>query len=125
MEKTERLNTGGRFGVGIVLIALGALFLAHNLDIIYVDHVERFWPLIFVFIGLVKLFNTGARPGHGSGLGWIFFGSWLFISMNRLWGFDFHNSWPILIIGWGISLLWRALAQQPKLVTAEEQRHGN
>ena len=125
MEKDLTRTTGGRFVFGVVLILLGALFLAHNLDIIYVDHISRYWPVVFILIGLVKLSDSGVNAQHGSGLGWIFFGAWLFISVNRLWGFDFHNSWPILIIGWGISLLWRALSQQTKLITAEEQRHGN
>jgi hypothetical protein len=125
MERTQIQNAGGRFVFGLVLILLGALFLAHNLDIIYVDHIGRYWPVIFILIGLVKLSESGVNAQHGSGLGWIFLGAWLFISINRLWGFDFNNSWPILIIGWGVSLLWRALYRQPGLLTAEEHRHGN
>lgn len=125
MEQIHIRNVGGRFVFGIVMILLGALFLAHNLDIIYVDHIGRYWPLVFVLIGLVKLSEAGVNAQRGTGLGWIFLGAWLFTSMNGLWGFDFHNSWPILIIGWGVSLLWRALYRQPGLLTAEEQRHGN
>ena len=125
MEQTHMYTNGGRLGIGIVLILLGALFLAHNLDIIYVDHIGRYWPVVFIVIGLVKLLGGGANPQHGSGLGWIFLGAWLFISLNGIWGFDFHNSWPILIIGWGVSMLWRGLYQQSKVLTAEEQRHGN
>jgi hypothetical protein len=125
MEQIQTRNVGGRFVFGIVMILLGALFLAHNLDIIYVDHIGRYWPLVFVLIGLVKLSEAAVNAQRGTGLGWIFLGAWLFISMNRLWGFDFHNSWPILIIGWGVSLLWRALYRQPGLLTAEEQHHGN
>ncbi len=125
MEQTQPYATGGRLVAGIVLIALGALFLAHNLDIIYVDHIGRYWPAIFILVGLVKLFGSGADPHHGSGLGWIFLGTWLLISLNRIWGFDFHNSWPILIIGWGVSMLWRGLYQQTRFLTTEGQRHGN
>ncbi len=125
MENIQIRNTGGRFAFGVVLIVLGALFLAQNLDLIYVGHIGRYWPMIFILIGLVKLSDGSANARNGSGLGWIFFGAWLLISTNELWGFDFHNSWPILIIGWGISLLWKALYRQPRLLTAEEQHHGN
>ncbi len=124
MEQTRSYTNGGRFAFGIVLIALGALFLAHNLDIIYVDHISRYWPAIFIVIGLVKLFDVGANHQQGSGLGWIFLGTWLLISLNGIWGFDFHNSWPILVIGWGVSMLWKGLYQQSRVLTAEGQRHG-
>ena len=125
MEENHSYNTGGRVVAGLVLILFGALFLAHNLDIIYIEHVGRYWPAVLVVIGLVKLFSGGGNSRHGDGLGWIFLGAWLFISLNGLWGFDFHNSWPILIIGWGISMLWRGLYSQSHVLTAEGQRHGN
>ena len=44
--------------LGILLIILGLLFLANNLDLIKVSIVERirvYWPLILIWIGIDKL----------------------------------------------------------------------
>ena len=125
METITRNHTSGQFFVGIVLIIVGALVLANNLDFIYVDHIGRYWPVLFILIGLAKLFNNEADKHRGSGLGWIFLGAWLLVSTNRIWGFDFHNSWPILIVGWGVSMLWKGVYDRSQLRPAEEHFHGN
>tara|TARA_B110000879_G_scaffold48734_1_gene68787 strand:- start:70 stop:249 length:180 start_codon:yes stop_codon:yes gene_type:complete len=44
--------------LGILLIILGLLFLANNLDLIKVSIVELirvYWPLILIWIGIDKL----------------------------------------------------------------------
>ncbi len=124
MENNISGNFTGRFVLGLVFILLGALFLAHNLDFIYISHISRYWPAIFILIGVVKLFDSDKNTRRGTGLGWIFLGSWLLVSINELWGFDFHTSWPILIVGWGVAILWKALVPPPQLNTAEDC-HGN
>ncbi len=125
MENRLTHSITGRFFFGFVLILLGALFLAHNLDLVYVDHIGRYWPALLILFGLVKLFETDINSQRGSGLGWIFLGSWLLVSMNDIWGLSFDNSWPILIVGWGASMLWKALYRQPQPKPVEEQHHGN
>ncbi len=125
MEQSHKHNSVGRSVVGAGLILFGALILMHNLDIVYIDHVSRYWPALFILFGAARLLGSDDDPRQGHGLGWIFFGSWLLVSINGMWGLDFGNSWPILIVGWGISLLWRALYPQPRLVATEEHPHGN
>jgi len=51
---------GGRMNWGIIVLALGVLFLLHNLDVIDFGHVIRdFWPLILVAIGLRMILFPG------------------------------------------------------------------
>ncbi len=114
----------GRMFFGVVLIALGILFFLSNYGLIYIDHLGRLWPVLLILFGLVKLSEGGAHAAQGHGLGWIFLGLWFLISMNRMWDLDFHNSWPILIIGWGVSILWRSFYKPTVVQIAEESHHG-
>ena len=41
---------------GIILIALGAVFLLHNIDIDIWDTVARLWPVVLIFWGIWKLY---------------------------------------------------------------------
>ena len=126
MENKIDRNFTGRFFFGLVLLALGILFLANNFDYIYIDHIGRYWPAILILFGVVRLFEPETDGRHGSGLGWIFLGTWLLVSMNDIWGLSFHNSWPILIIGWGASMIWKATYRKPELkAVVEEDHHGN
>lgn len=125
MENKITRHDSGRFIFGLVLLALGCLYLLNNFGFIFVGHISRYWPALFILFGLVRLIDYDGVSGHHTGIGWIFFGSWLLISMNGLFGLDFHNSWPILIIGWGISLLWKALYPQPQISIKEEHPNGN
>lgn len=124
MEGTFAKYNFGRMFFGLVLITLGVLFVLNNFDLIYVDHLGHYWPALFILFGLVKLSEGDRRAAQGHGLGWIFLGLWLLISTNRIMGLDFQDSWPILIIGWGVSILWKTLYRRPEAQIAEEHCHG-
>jgi hypothetical protein len=125
MENNIGPYRSGRFFFGLVLLILGSLYLMQNFDFIYIGHISRFWPVLFILFGVAKLLDYDGSRHRGSGIGMIFLGSWLLISMNGMFGLDFHDSWPILIIGWGVSILWRAYFRHPQITIAEEQHHGN
>jgi hypothetical protein len=45
---------------GLILIAIGSIFLLNNLDIIYIHDVWKYWPVILIVIGVGKLAERGA-----------------------------------------------------------------
>ncbi len=47
--------------MGVLVIAVGLLFLLDNLDIIDVHDALAFWPLVFIFAGVAKLLDTSMR----------------------------------------------------------------
>ncbi len=56
------MNRSSGFWWGIVLIILGALFLAENLDIISIDvAVREYWPVLLVLWGVWVLTRSDAR----------------------------------------------------------------
>lgn len=93
----------------IILILLGGIFLLNNLGII--DNVTwqsiwRFWPLLFIAIGLDGLFrrNEIVGPVFMIGLGGVFllsnFGVLLWGAWDTLW-----RLWPLLIIAIGLEII--------------------
>jgi hypothetical protein len=115
MEHQRRLKREGRGLFGLILMLSGVLLLLENVDII--DIGWTYWPLILVLFGLYKLSEHGWRSGNGLWL--IIIGLWLYISINHIFGLSFLDAWPILIIGWGLSILWRALGRQSTWIIKE------
>lgn len=46
---------------GLLLIALGALFLLANFDVIAIDRIWDFWPVIVIVIGLKMIFDYSRK----------------------------------------------------------------
>jgi hypothetical protein len=124
MENKIAPYHSGRFFFGLVLLVLGSLYLLDNFGFIFIGHISRYWPVLLILLGIARLLDYDGTSRHGTGVGWIFLGAWFLVSINGMFGLDFHNSWPILIIGWGISLLWKALYRQPQVSMTEEAHHG-
>ena len=51
----------------IVLIAVGAIFLPQQLHIFYFHDVWRYWPVILIAVGLVKLVDSPDNSGRTGG----------------------------------------------------------
>jgi predicted membrane protein len=101
-----------RFAMGLVIIALGALFLFDSFGWIESRYVLRkVWPLIFVVIGVSIL----SRPGRGRrkrNEGWVFIvvGLWIFISKIGLFDFSFWGIlFPSILLFVGGMLVYKSL----------------
>lgn len=115
----------GRMILGLFLMVVGILALLDNLYVIELGSLWRFWPLIIVVLGLNKLINTATVRERGEGIWWIFLGLWLFVSIYHVFGLGFRDTWPMLLIAWGISMLYRSVAYQSHYHFARENHHGN
>jgi hypothetical protein len=93
----------------ILLITVGVVFLLSNLGVLRGDvweNIWRFWPVIFIAIGLDSLFrrNEIAGPIFMVGLGLIF----LLSSLNVIgWGAwdTLWRLWPILLVSIGLEII--------------------
>lgn len=97
---------------GLLLIGLGLAFLLDRMDLFEVDELWHYWPLILVVIGVNKMIGYPTAKHFTSGLWLVFVGIWLFATFENLFGLTFGNSWPILIIGWGITLILEPVIQK-------------
>ncbi|HEY8026125.1 MAG TPA: DUF5668 domain-containing protein [Burkholderiaceae bacterium] len=89
---------------GLIMIAAGCLFLLERMDILEISGLWHFWPLIVAVIGAVEVLSATRARHVIRGLNQVMIGMWLFACMENLWGFNFGNSWPVLLIGCGVTI---------------------
>lgn len=104
----------GRIFWGLLLVVLGFLFLFDQMGKLdFGDLVGRYWPVIFILIGVSILLSNNFKNA-GSGVFFILFGA--FFLLLRLHLFDralWHYLWPVAIIAVGLWVLLRP-AWQPR-----------
>ena len=108
-ERHEGRATSHLIG-GLVLIALGVLFLLQKADLFYLGSLFEFWPLILVVMGIVKL-SAGNYEERKGGLWLLVIGCWLLLSSLEIFGLHYGSSWPLLLVGIGGVIIWQSIAQ--------------
>ncbi len=116
---TSRAHHTSQLAWGGVLLLLGSAMLLSNLDVFDLGSLWRHWPLIVVAMGIGKLISSETPRERGNALWWLFIGAWLYISVLRVFGFGFHDSWPILLIGIGISMVAKSFYRRSVIGTQE------
>ena len=90
---------------GLVLIVVGGVALLDRWYLLELYELWHYWPFVFVLFGINKMIGC-ERPQHLlSGASTVLFGLWLYASIEGLWGLSFFNSWPLLIIIWGVRIM--------------------
>jgi hypothetical protein len=101
---------------GLVVMLVGALLLLDRLGWWGVRLNVPLWPWVLVALGLARLSDrstdaNGCVRGRRSAAWLLFIGAWGLLNEYRLFGFHYGHSWPILLIGAGAIVVWRALDQ--------------
>lgn len=92
---------------GLIFIAAGiALFLDRS-NLLEVGSIWRYWPFLIVLFGINKLISFSKPRVMLKGFWLVFIGLWLYVSIEHIWGLEFRDTWPMLVIAWGISLIVR------------------
>ncbi|HAT33994.1 MAG TPA: hypothetical protein DCW29_25060 [Janthinobacterium sp.] len=105
MENDSRYYWRKQLLWGLLLIAVGAVFLLDRLDLLELDQLWHYWPLLLVVFGVNKLLPPSSPRRILGGLWLIYFAAWYYVSFEGLWGLSFANSWPFLLIAWGAGLV--------------------
>lgn len=98
--------------MGVLVIAVGLLFLLDNLDIIDVRDALAFWPLIFIFAGVAKLLDTSSPNGYAVGLAGIGIGVTMILHRLGIIYFSWRAAWPLILIAVGATVVYRAMTGQ-------------
>jgi O-antigen ligase len=88
---------------GLVLIALGLIFLGERQGISPRIDFARLWPVLLLVFGLTR-FLTRQDDGHGSGVWMIFLGVLFLLDNYRV--LTLNQSWPLFIVAGGLSILF-------------------
>ncbi len=93
---------------GLLLVILGVLFLLDQMDRIdFGDLVSRYWPAIFILIGVSILLSSDFQ-NVGPGLFFILFGAFFLLMRLRILDRSvWHYAWPAAIIAVGLWILFK------------------
>lgn len=95
-----------RLILGIVVIVLGALFLADSAGVLRADSALAFWPVALVALGLVVVLQPDpANRMVGALL--LIAGVWLLLNGIGVWTYRFWRTWPYLLILFGAWMIYR------------------
>jgi predicted membrane protein len=91
---------------GLILVAIGVLFLLGNLNLIHASYWIAYWPVILIVIGLVQLVDSTSSSGRvGGGVLLVVGGLFLADNLDYL-HFPIWDLWPLILIGVGLMMLW-------------------
>jgi hypothetical protein len=90
---------------GLVLIALGVIFLLDRMDIVEAETLWHYWPLLLVVAGINQTIGYPSAHQFRNGLWTIFTGLWLFAVFENLFGLTFRNSWPLFLLMGGVLMV--------------------
>jgi predicted membrane protein len=96
--------------IGLFFAALGLLLTLDNLNLIDAHVYLRFWPVVFIAFGLVKLADP---TRHVLAAGSILAGAILLSLSTR--AVHLFDLWPLLLIGAGVLIVLQAFGVQRSL----------
>jgi hypothetical protein len=114
---------------GALLLTFGGVLLLDHAGVFSVSVGQLIGPFVLITIGALMIVEKGGvvcgsrertpdddrpvrarRRGDGTGGLWMMgLGIWMLISQTHLWGLDFHNSWPLVVILSGVIMLVKGI----------------
>jgi hypothetical protein len=106
--QTPDFQSRKRIIFALILIGIGALAVLQNTNMIDIGSIWTLWPFLLVAFGINHLIGTRNPSEIGTGIWLCFLGLWLYVSLEGVWGLSFGTSWPMLLIAWGLSMVWKS-----------------
>lgn len=102
----------GRVIAGGILIALGLLFTLDNFGLIEAGDVFRYWPLVLVGFGLLRIAQAGYPAQRVAGGLVVLLGVALLLRSLHVVMFHARDVWPVVLLLGGGMLVWRAFRRE-------------
>jgi hypothetical protein len=109
MTPAEKLEPKGRMTLGLVFIALGLILTLDQAGILDIRGIGRWWPLLLIGVGVVKVRQPLQDGQRAAGVGFLFLGGFFLLVNVLSWG----RAWPLGVVLVGVLLLWQAFDRSP------------
>lgn len=109
MSAPAAVTPKGRLSVGLLLIGLGLVLTLGQAGILKLEGLGRFWPLLFIGIGVVKVRQPIEDGQRAVGVALLLAGSLLLFIRILSWG----QAWPLVLVLVGALLLWQSIEKPP------------
>lgn len=120
---TNDSRPNARVLLGSAIALVGFAMLADRNDGWGLPFNINWWPFLLIFLGIAQMVAPGeggeGRRSKSPGFWLLSIGAWGLIVEAQLFGFDYSNSWPLLIIALGANVAWNALETPPVRKTQE------
>lgn len=103
--------------LGALIVVFGLLLTADNFRILDADKILRFWPMVFIAVGLTKLVQSDT--GSGQAFGGFLASIGVLMIADEFWDihFDIGRLWPLALVAVGGFIVYRALRGEPSCGT--------
>ncbi len=109
--------------LGLIVIFIGMTLTLDNFDLIESREYLRFWPVFVVIFGLSKIFQQRSGSDRNSGILITIVGLLFLLNNVEVLRFRFRDYWPLLLVVFGGSLIWRTTARYR--LSADKQHSGD
>ena len=99
----------GKLLFGAVILVLGLLWTAENLGLVEAEAVLRWWPVLLVAYGLVRLAGLDGNRGWVSGTLFALAGAWMLAREVGIVHVSIWRLWPVFMIVMGGALIFRSI----------------
>ena len=105
MEHKRLFSLSGQAILGGAAVLIGTFLLLDNFDVLDARMYLRFWPLILVAIGAVRILNSEHRGGRFVGAVFVLIGAIVLVRELGFTSIGFHELWPLVLVLLGVSML--------------------
>jgi predicted membrane protein len=116
----SRRYEGGLIWGGLLILA-GLAFLLDNMGIINIAHLWRFWPVLFILVGISNVLTPERRFW---GIILTIAGVLLLLNHLDLVHFSWAAFWPVILIAVGLMIVWNSLTAR-NCITASPPGGGD
>ena len=88
---------------GLIVVAIGLMLFARQLDLGWSFHIGRLWPAVFVMLA-VGQFASADSGGWRGGVWFLFLAAIFF--MHNFHVLRLSDSWPLFVVAGGVSLMF-------------------
>jgi hypothetical protein len=116
MEIREKTRPHRQILWGVLLMALGGVFLLDRLGIVDLPSMWSFWPLVLLVLGVSRLLTR--QPGAAATF--ILMGLAFFSAEFHWLGLSYSSFWPLLLVAVGVGIVIKAVSAEEACPDREE-----
>lgn len=110
----------GRLVFGLILLAVGVAWTLDNLGLADADSILRWWPVLLLAFGLMKLTGIGSDRSIVPGILFSAAGALLLGNRFSFWHVDLGDLWAVFLIGIGVHIVWRAIGKPQEAASEQD-----
>jgi hypothetical protein len=113
-QTARRQVSQARVVVGLIVMVVGGLMLVDRLEWWGFRMNVPIWAWFLVALGVARLADRSdddqpCSKSRRLAAWFVFMGAWGLLNEYRIFGASYRHSWPLLLIGAGALVVWRAL----------------